>query len=150
MDVIGKILKIELKYPVYYITVTMYHYLRHIFSKGARHTNVRKVRRTISGLDRHHLASGNYVDNKSSNNYLDAVANSLKLLNIYGEGTLKRIPVDTDVRFIDIWSGGIGHSIKIQHPSCQTFARPAVRVKASSPPHVSRKNSSFPRVKSSP
>ena len=128
----------------------MYQYLRNIFSKGARHTNMRKVCRTISGLDRHHLASGSYVDNKSSNNYLDAIANSLKLLNIYGEGTLKRIPGGTDVSFIDIWSGGIGHSIKIQHPSCRTFVRPAVPVTASSPQRVSRKNSSFPRVKSSP
>jgi hypothetical protein len=111
----------------------MYHYLRKMFSKTQ---NLRKVHRTVSGLDSQHIASGNYLYKNFSKTdvkkHFREAAESLKLLNIYGPGSCNR----------DL--------TKTPHPSCQMPSDLSVPVKENSPQPSSQKNSSSPPEKSFP
>ena len=126
----------------------MYYYLRRLFA--SRSINPRQLQRTVSGLDPQHIESGNYIyknfiKNKSPPPPLD----SLKLLNIYGEGTLNRAPFNPhNYSFIDIWGGGLWP--KKQHPSNQKQCRSSDHSTNCSQPPASQKNSSSPPTKSSP
>ena len=103
----------------------MYHYLRKMFFKPA---NLRELHRTVSGLDRQHLESGNYLYKNFKKTWLREMADSLSLLNIYGEGSLNRLARET----------------KTQHLSCQKPSGPSVLSKANSLQLASQKNSFSP------
>ena len=127
----------------------MFHYLRRLFA--SQPINPRQLQRTVSGLDRHHIESGNYIYKNFIKNKLPSALDSLKLLNIYGEGTLNREPVEM-VPFIDIWGGGLWtHNIaKKPHPSFQKPNHPFSHSKGCNRPPASQKNSSSLPKKSSP
>jgi len=99
----------------------MYHYLRRVFRKQP---NSYKLNRTISGLDKKHIESRRYIDPK--NTKLTELSTSLKLLNIFGEGTLSKYSTSID------------------------YNTPSVLSKANNPPPASQRNSSSPPSKSSP
>lgn len=134
----------------------MYHYLRKMFFKP---TNLRQLQRTVSGLDRHHIESGNYLYKNFSKSdlkkHFEEAAESLKLLNIYGPGSFNRRPIENHMparSLINMLGGGLwsyGQS-KTQHSSYQTPYCPSVPSKANSPRPASRKNLSSPPMKSSP
>ena len=129
-----------------HVTTIMYRYLRRILTKQS---NVHNVHRTISGLDKHHIASRKYIDSKKSG---EEIVSSLKLLNIFGEGTLSRYPppLDYNTYFINLWCGGLWCPTKTPHLSYQKPSDPSVLSKANNPPPVSQRNSSSPPLKSSP
>ena len=124
----------------------MYHYLRRLL---AGKTNTHCLHRTISGLDKHHVASGKYIDCKKP---AEEIASSLKLLNIFGEGSLSRYPppLDYNTYFINLWCGGLYHPTKTPHLSYQKPSDPSVLSKENNHQPASRKNSSSPPSKSSP
>lgn len=122
----------------------MYHYFRRVFSKPR---NANQVQRTISGLDKKHIESGNYIYKKFKDNHLPEIAESMRLLNIYGPGTANR---RQQHNFVDIWSGTLWGEIKTLHPSYQKPCCPSVLSKENNPPPSSQKSSSFPPSKSSP
>jgi len=124
----------------------MYHYLRRIFRKQP---NSYKLNRTISGLDKKHIASGKYIDYKKPG---ERIASSLKLLNIFCEGTLSRYPppLDYNTYFINLWCGGLWCPTKTPHLSYQKPLDPSVLSKENNHPPASQRNSSSPPLKSSP
>jgi len=122
----------------------MYHYLHKIFSKPK---NLRQLHRTISGLDKKHIETGNYMYKNFKKNHLPEIAESLRLLNIFGPGIAQRIQRHN---FIDIWGGTLWGEIKTPHLSYQKPLDPSVLSKVNNRPHASQKNSSSPPSKSSP
>ena len=122
----------------------MSHYLRKMFSKPQ---NLRQLHRTVSGLDKDHIKTGNYLYQNFKKNHLPEIAESLRLLNIFGPGSTYR---PQHQNFVDIWSGSVWGGIKTPHPSCRTPCCPSVPSKENSPPPASQKNSSCPPTKSSP
>ena len=122
----------------------MSHYLRKMFSKPQ---NLRQLHRTVSGLDKKHIETGNYMYKNFKKNHLPEIAESLRLLNIFGAGSSRR-PVHHN--FVDIWSGTLWGEIKTPHLSYQKPSDPSVLSKANNPPPVSQRNSSSPPLKSSP
>ena len=127
----------------------MFRYLRRMFASHP--DNPRQLQRTVSGLDPKHIASGNYIYKNFIKNKLYPSLDSLKLLNIYGEGTLSRHPQQEPLNskpFIDMWGGGLWS--KTSHPSYQKPFHPSVLSKENSLPPASQKNSSSPPKKSSP
>ena len=122
----------------------MSHYLRKMFSKPQ---NLRQLHRTVSGLDKKHIETGNYMYKNFKKNHLPEIAESLRLLNIFGAGSLRR-PVHYN--FVDIWSGTLWGEIKTPHLSYQKPSDPSVLSKANNHQPASQKNSSSPPLKSSP
>ena len=125
----------------------MSHYLRKMFSKPQ---NLRQLHRTVSGLDKDHIKTGNYLYQNFKKNHLPEIAESLRLLNIFGPGSLHRVQYSTKrtpqhQNFVDIWS-----DIKTPHPSYQKQSYPSPVSKENSPPPASQKSSSCPPTKSSP
>ena len=134
----------------------MFQYLRKMFFKP---TNPRQLQRTVSGLDRHHIESGNYLYRNFSKSdlkkHFEEAAESLKLLNIYGPGSLNRTSIENHTpsrSLIDMLGGGLWSSAqsKTPLPSCQTPYCPSVPSKANSLRPASQKNLSSPPMKSSP
>jgi len=125
----------------------MYHYLRRVFRKQP---NSYKLNRTISGLDKKHIESRRYIDPK--NTKLTELSTSLKLLNIFGEGTLSKYStsIDYNTCFVNLWCGGVWNQLKTPHLSYQKQLNPSVLSKANNPPPASQRNSSSPPSKSSP
>ena len=70
-----------------HVTSNMSHYLRRVFSKAK---NVHKLHRTVSGLDKDHIKTGNYIYQNFKKNHLPEIAESLRLLNIFGPGSMHR------------------------------------------------------------
>ena len=122
----------------------MSHYLRKMFSKPQ---NLRQLHRTVSGLDKKHIETGNYMYKNFKKNHLPEIAESLRLLNIFGAGSFRR-PVHHN--FVDIWSGTLWGEIKTPHLSYQKPLDPSVLSKENNHPPASQKNSSSPPSKSSP
>ena len=125
----------------------MYYYLRKMFSNPQ---NLHQLQRTVSGLDPKLIESGNYLYKNFIKNFnTSAIVDSLRLLNIYGEGTLNRVPNQQyDTPLINMWGGGLW--TKTSHPSCQKPSHPFVLSKENNPLRASQKNSSCPQEKSSP
>ena len=122
----------------------MSHYLRKMFSKPQ---NLRQLHRTVSGLDKKHIETGNYMYKNFKKNHLPEIAESLRLLNIFGPGSMHR---HKNQNFVDIWGGTVWGDIKTPHPSCQKPSDPSVLAKENSLPPASQKSSSCPPTKSSP
>jgi len=112
----------------------MYHYLRKMFSKPQ---NLRKLHRTVSGLDKNHIKTGNYLYQNFKKNHLPEIAESLRLLNIFGPGSMHR---HKNTEFVDIWSGGVWGGVKTQHPSYQKPSDLSVLAKENSLPPASQKS----------
>jgi len=122
----------------------MSHYIRKMFSKPQ---NLRQLHRTVSGLDKDHIKTGNYLYQNFKKNHLPEIAESLQLLNIFGPGSLHRAQHQN---FVDIWGGTVWGDIKTPHPSRQKPSYPSPASKESSPQPASQKSSSCPPTKSSP
>ena len=122
----------------------MSHYLRKMFSKPQ---NLHQLHRTVSGLDKKHIETGNYMYKNFKKNHLPEIAESLRLLNIFGAGSLRR-PVHHN--FVDIWSGTLWGEIKTPRLSYQRQSSPSVLSKENNHPPASQRNSSSPPLKSSP
>lgn len=126
----------------------MYRYLRQIFNKP---NNVHRLHRTVSGLDKKHIEKGNYIYKNFKKNHLPEIAESMRLLNIFGPGSLHRVQQRSQhLNFVDIWSGTLWGEIKTPHPPCQMPHHPSAPVTGNNPPLSSQKNSSSPPSKSSP
>ena len=130
----------------------MYHYIRKMFSKPQ---NLHKLHRTVSGLDKKHIETGNYIYQEFKHKHLPEMAESMRLLNIFGPGSLHRVKYSTKCppqhqNFVDIWSGTVWGDIKTPHPPYQKPSYLSPVSKENSPPPSSQKSSSCPPVKSSP
>ena len=126
----------------------MYHYFRKMFSKPQ---NLHKLHRTVSGLDKKHIETGNYIYQEFKHKHLPEIAESMRLLNIFGPGSLHRVQQRPQHQnFVDIWSGSVWGDIKTPHPSYQKQSYPSPVSKENSPPPSSQKSSACPPVKSSP
>ena len=66
----------------------MSHYIRKMFSKPQ---NLRQLHRTVSGLDKNHIKTGNYLYQNFKKNHLPEIAESLQLLNIFGRALWYRV-----------------------------------------------------------
>ena len=134
------IFKIELKYLLFSQSIqTMLHYLRRMFANQP--ANPRQLQRTVSGLDPKHIGSGNYIYKNFMKTKLSPALDSLKLLNIYGEGTLSRHPHQEPLnnkQFIDMLGGGLWP--KTQHPPNQKPCCPSAPSKESNRLPSSQKN----------
>ncbi len=122
----------------------MSHYLRKMFSKPQ---NLRQLHRTVSGLDKDHIKTGNYLYQNFKKNHLPEIAESLRLLNIFGPGSTYR---PQHQHFVDIWGGSVWGGIKTPHLSYQKQSYLSPVSKENSPPPASQKSSSCPPTKSSP
>lgn len=112
----------------------MSHYFRKMFPKPQ---NLRKLHRTVSGLDKDHIKTGNYLYQHFKKNHLPEIVESLRLLNIFGPGSMHG---HNTTEFVDIWSGGVWGGVKTQHPSYQKPSDLSVLAKENSLPPASQKS----------